>query len=64
MQISLKAARVNCNLTQQEAANALGINKETLGNWERGKTFPTALMFTKLCELYKLSPDEIFLTKQ
>ena len=64
MQISLKAARVNCNMTQTEAANELGVNVSTLRNWELGRTFPTANMMAKLCELYHTSIEEIFLTKQ
>ena len=37
MKISLKAARVNANFTQQEVANKLQISKHTVINWEKGK---------------------------
>jgi DNA-binding XRE family transcriptional regulator len=51
-------------MTQTEAANELGVNVSTLRNWELGRTFPTANMMAKLCELYHTSIEEIFLTKQ
>lgn len=55
--ITMKAARVNANLTQREAATALGINKKTLGSWENGKTIPKADKIDSICSLYKVSYD-------
>ena len=34
--ISLKAARVNAGLTQEQAARAIGKTKQTIVNWEAG----------------------------
>lgn len=34
MKVSLKAARVNANLTQIEAAKKLNVTKDTIANWE------------------------------
>lgn len=64
MQITLKAARVNCGLKQNEAAKCLGVDKSTLGNWENGKTFPTADRLAQMCKLYGVGIDDIFLLKQ
>lgn len=64
MQITLKAARVNKGLKQNEAAKALGVDKSTLGNWENGKTFPTADRLAQMCRLYGVGIDDIFLLKQ
>ena len=36
--ITLKAARVNVNMTQDDAAKALGKTKQTIVNWESGRT--------------------------
>ncbi len=36
--IKLKAARVNRGLSQKEAAEAIGRSKQTIINWENGKT--------------------------
>ena len=57
--ITLKAARVNVGLNQQEAAKALKVDKSTLSSWERGVTFPTADQIALLCELYGVSYDHI-----
>lgn len=58
--ISLKAARVNAELTQKEAAQKLGINQATLQNYEKGITFPTMNMVDKISELYDFPKDYIF----
>lgn len=57
--ISLKAARINANLTRKNVVESLGISVPTLQNWELGKTFPKQPMIEKLCELYGMSYDEI-----
>ena len=36
--ISLKAARVNANMTQEQVAKAVHRNKQTIVNWETGIT--------------------------
>lgn len=40
MTITLKAARVNKNLSQKEAAELIGISVATIANYEMGKRFP------------------------
>ena len=59
-QITLKAARVNVNLTQADVAKKLDISVGTIKNWEKGKTFPKQPMIEKLCEIYGVSYDNIF----
>jgi XRE family transcriptional regulator len=60
VKISLKAARVNANLTQEEVAKLLRKNKQTIVNWENGKTVIDVGNFTALCQLYKIDKDCIF----
>lgn len=60
-QISLKAARVNANLTQAEVAKRLHKNKQTITNWESGKTKVSAADLLILCDMYKISPSAIHL---
>lgn len=57
--ISLEAARVNANFNQREAAKRLGISKETLRNYETGKTSPTIEMASKICALYQVPQENI-----
>ena len=52
--MTLKALRVNAGMTQVEAATKLGISEETLGNWEKGKTFPNVKDLQKIEILYSI----------
>lgn len=55
--ISLKAARVNANLSQKEVATKLNISNKTICSWENGMSMPKADQIAKLCELYGVSYD-------
>lgn len=57
--ISLKAARVNANLSQHQAADALGINVSTLQNYETGKTIPDWTMVKEIERVYQFPADFI-----
>lgn len=59
MRMSLKAARTNKNLTQEEVAVRLQVTKKTVSSWENGKTLPTLDKIESICELYGLSYDDI-----
>lgn len=60
-QISLRAARVNSGKTQRDVAASLGISKNTVINWESGKVSPRVEDLRRLCELYAVPLDYIFL---
>lgn len=57
--ISLRAARVNADLSQKEAATALGINVATLQNYENGRTVPDWEMVRKIEAVYRFPVDFI-----
>lgn len=59
MQISLKAARVNADLTQSQVEAATGFARSTLTRWENGKGFPRIDDLTTLCELYEIPVEFI-----
>ena len=59
MMITLKAARINKNLTQKEAAERIEVSKDTVGNWERGKSYPSANQIKKIEEVYGIHYDNI-----
>mgnify|MGYP002626619168 CR=1 FL=1 len=59
MGITLKAARVNKDLTQKEAAMKLGIDPDTLRKWEKAESFPNVPQIQKIENLYGLSYSEI-----
>lgn len=59
--ISLVAARVNANLTQTDVANIMGVSKQTIINWEKGKIKLKPAQLKMLLDIYKISQDNIFL---
>ena len=58
--LSLKAARVNANLTQKAAAQKLNVCQKTISNWESGKRSPRMDQVKRLCEGYGVNHGEIF----
>lgn len=59
IKISLKAARVNAELSQKYVAKVLGISNKTLSSWENGDTFPSAKYIDMLCKLYNVTYNDI-----
>lgn len=58
--LCLKAARVNCNLTLVQAAEKLGINKDTLSRFERNSTDIPRSLCIKMQKLYQLPEKHLF----
>lgn len=52
LEINLKACRANAELDQTQMAEILGVTKQTIGNWESGKSEPNV---TQLREISRLS---------
>lgn len=59
MKISLRAARINANLTQQEVADKTGVSKHTIINWERGRTKPKKHILIALSSIYGIDIDSL-----
>lgn len=59
MKITLKSARVNVNMTQAEAAEKIGVSKDTVQKWERGKTVPNVKYIPRIEEAYNIHYDNI-----
>lgn len=64
LKISLAAARVNAKLTQEDVAKKMHINKQTLGNWEKGRVIPKPAQLEMLCRIYDISISNIFLPQK
>jgi len=47
-------------LSQEQAANMLGVSRATLSHWETGKRVPDAVMLRKMCFVYDCEPNEIY----
>lgn len=63
-QITLEAARVNAKMTQKEVAARMEKSLSTIRNWETGRSIPDAIEFKRLCMLYQIPTDAIFLPKK
>ena len=61
LQISLAAARVNAGMTQEEIARIMKVSKQTIINWEKGRTIPGIPEMEMLARLYKIPQNNIFL---
>lgn len=59
MAITLKAARVNANLTQQQVADNLKWSKNTIASYESYKTKPSIERAKQLASLYGMKVDDI-----
>ncbi len=59
MQVTLRAARANVNLTQREAADKIGVTVDTVSNWEHAKSFPNALQIRRIEEVYGVPYDNL-----
>ncbi len=57
--LSLKAIRVNKNLTLEEVAKAIGISPPTLSRWESGKRSPRYSELKKLLDFYEISIEYV-----
>lgn len=61
LQVSLAAARVNANLTQEQAAKMMKVGKRTIINWEKGVSTPSFADMKMLSDIYGIPVDNIFL---
>lgn len=54
-----KQLRKERHLTQKDVADELGTTYVTIGNWERGSTFPDMPMAKKVAAFYGVTVDEL-----
>ena len=59
VQMTLKAARANAGMTQEEAGKAFGVSANVISNWERGVTFPNAMQIKAIEKVYKVGYNNI-----
>lgn len=55
----IKDARTISRLTQEQAAERLGVSRQTISSWENGKTYPDIVSVIKMSELYGVSLDRL-----
>ncbi len=52
--------RKSKQLSQEEAAERLGVSRQTISKWETDQSMPDFDKIIPLCELYGITPDELF----
>ena len=60
----IKAARIEKKLTQEQVAELLGVSRQTISNWENGKSYPDIISVIKMSECYDVSLDYLLKGEQ
>lgn len=46
-------------LSQDDFANLFNVSRQTVSNWENGKSYPDLEMIIKISDYFKISVDEL-----
>ena len=55
----LKDVRMQAGLTQEQVAEKIMVSRQTVSNWENGKSLPDIVSIMSLSDLYQISIDEL-----
>ena len=55
----LKNARKEKGITQEHAAELLGVSRQTISNWENNKSYPDIISVIKMSDIYSVSLDHL-----
>lgn len=55
----IRKARMEKGLTQEQTADALGVSRQTISNWENDKSYPDIISVIKMSEIYSVSLDHL-----
>lgn len=55
----IKRQREELKLSQSEVAKQLSVTRQTISNWENGKSYPSMEMLIKVSEVYQVSIDSL-----
>ena len=55
----IKNARNEKGLTQEQAAELLGVSRQTVSNWENDKSYPDIISVIKMSDIYSVSLDHL-----
>ncbi len=60
----IREARSAAGLTQEQAAEALGVSRQTMSNWENNKTYPDIVSVIRMSDLYAVTLDSLLKEKE
>ena len=55
----IRNARNESGLSQEKAAESLGVSRQTVSNWENGKSYPDIISVIRMSDLYSVSLDHL-----
>lgn len=57
--MSIKSKREQCNITQKQLAEELGLDQSAICLWETGKTYPRGKLLTKIAKILGCTVDDL-----
>lgn len=60
----IKEARLRIEYTQEQVAQELGVSRQTISNWETGKSYPDIVSVIRMSDLYEVSLDYLLKGKK
>jgi putative transcriptional regulator len=60
----MKIARVECDLSQQQLADKIGVTRQTIGMIEAGKYNPSLNLCTEICRALNKTLNDLFWEEQ
>ncbi len=57
----IKRLRVEKNICQSTIAEKCRVTRQTVSNWERDFSFPSAAVIIELCEILEVTPNDLLL---
>lgn len=64
MTTSLKVARAQHNLTQQQLADKVGVSRQTINSIEAGRYVPSTVLSLKISEVFQTTVNELFVLEE
>ena len=55
----IKSARIQKEYTQEQSEENLMVSRQTISNWENGKSLPDIVSIIRMSDLYDVSLDEL-----
>ena len=55
----IKCIRERCNISMSELADRIGVTRQTISLWERGKSLPDIKAVIKMTEIFGVTSDYI-----
>lgn len=55
----IRQFRIGSGLSQEQMANMFHVTRQTISNWENGRTYPDLSILIKICEMSDMSLDEL-----